>query len=390
MTSSISKKEAKRFMLYKNGLIGPYKFEGKNGVMDYITKVSPVQYDPVDVCGKSPEITLNSRVKGFKKSMISELLYKDRLLFDYYDKEMCILLMKDWKYFERTRERYRNNSKSKAELSHVIEEVRGIIEKGGAAASKDIPINDKIDWYWAKTSASRAALETLYLQGELIVSSRKNTVKSYDFAHRLVPENYYNQKEPNENDLDHIKWRVLRRIGATGLLWNKSSDAFLGIKPIGSNNRTKAINELYDEKKLEKIIINEIDEPFYMLSADMPMLEYALANPDLKPRCELIAPLDNIIWDRKLIYELFGFFYRWEIYTPQPKRKYAYYTLPVLYGTDLIGRIELVRDTKAKILVNRNFWPEDGIKITKTMENAMEKSIEKLAKMNEVSYEKQK
>ena len=389
MTSQLSKKEAKRFMLYKNGLIGPYKFVGKSGVLEYITQVSSVQYDPVDVCGKSPEITLNSRVKGFKKAMLSELLYKDRALFDYHDKEMSIILMSDWKHFDRTRERYKNRIRTTQDISAELEEVRNIIEKNGATASKDIPRGEKVDWYWAATSASRAALETLYLQGELVVSSRNNTVKSYDFAHRLVPCEYFNQPTPHEDDLEHIKWRTLRRIGAAGLLWNKSSDAFLGIRPIGSANRKKAFDELVEEKTLERVMIHEIDEPFYLLASDMFMLEYTLANPDLSPRCELIAPLDNFIWDRKLIHELFGFYYRWEIYTPAPKRKYAYYTLPVLYGTELIGRIELVRDTKAKILLNKNFWPEDGVKITKTTQKAMDKTIERLAKMNEVQYERQ-
>ena len=388
MTSTINKKEAKRFMLYKNALIGPYKYSGKSGVLEYISAVSPVQYDPVDVCGKSPEITLNSRVKGFKKTMLPELLYKERVLFDYYDKEMSILLMSDWKYFERTRERYHSRFRSKTDISALLEEVRQIIEKNGATASKDIAINEKIDWFWGATSASRAALETLYLQGELAVSSKKNAIKSYDFAHRLIPGEYYNQPEPLEDDMEHMKWRVMRRIGATGLLWNKASDSFLGINPIGIVNRKKAIDELHEQNKLEKIMIHDIAEPFYLLTDDIPMLKYSLANPDLAPRCELIAPLDNLIWDRKLIHELFGFYYRWEIYTPQPKRKYGYYTLPVLYGTDFIGRIELIRDTKAKTLVNKNFWPEDGIKITKTMERAIDKSIERLARMNEVIYER--
>ena len=389
MAASISKKEAKRFMLYKNGLIGPYKFSGKSGVLEYISQVSPIQYDPVDVCGKSPEITLNSRIKGFKKSMLYELLYKDRVLFDYYDKEMCILLMSDWKYFERTREQYKQRIRSSADISPLFDKVRQIIEEKGPTMSRDIPLNEKVDWYWAATSTSRAVLETLYLQGELIVSHKKNTMKAYDFAHKIVPPEYYNQPEPCENHMEHMKWRVQRRIGVTGLLPNRSSDAFLGIKPIGSANRKKAFDELYDQKEILQISVQDFDEPFYFLASDLPMLEYAIQNPDLTPRCELIAPLDNFIWDRKLIHELFGFFYRWEIYTPPAKRKYAYYTLPVLYGTELIGRIELIRDTKAKILAFKNFWPEDRVKITKTIEKAMDKAIVRLAEMNEVVYERQ-
>ena len=102
---TITKKQARQFILAKQGLIGPHKFIGKTGAYDYVRQAGCIQYDPVDVCGKNAELTLQARVKGFKKKMLFDLLYRDRLLIDYADKELSIWPTEDWPYFSSYRER---------------------------------------------------------------------------------------------------------------------------------------------------------------------------------------------------------------------------------------------------------------------------------------------
>ena len=88
--AELTKEHARRFLLAKQGLLGDYRFSGKEGAYAYIRQAGCIQYDPVDVCGKNAELTLQSRVKGFRKSMLFDLLYRDRLLVDYADKELSI------------------------------------------------------------------------------------------------------------------------------------------------------------------------------------------------------------------------------------------------------------------------------------------------------------
>ena len=54
----------------------------------------------------------------------------------------------------------------------------------------------------------------------------------------------------------------------------------------------------------------------------------------------LLSPFDPIVWDRKRGSELFNFDYKIEVYTPEPKRKYGYFTLPILYNNQIIGRLD--------------------------------------------------
>ena len=102
---TITREQARQFILAKQGLIGQYRFTGKDGAYEYVRQAGCIQYDPVDVCGKNAELTLQSRVKGFTKPMLQKLLYKDRKLVDYADKELSIWPSEDWPYFSSYRDR---------------------------------------------------------------------------------------------------------------------------------------------------------------------------------------------------------------------------------------------------------------------------------------------
>ena len=83
--------EAKKFILYKQGLLGEYRFSGKEGVLAFVRQAGCVQFDPIDVCGKNAELVLQSRVSGFTKKMLYDLLYEDRKLFENFDKKLAII-----------------------------------------------------------------------------------------------------------------------------------------------------------------------------------------------------------------------------------------------------------------------------------------------------------
>ena len=105
----------------------------------------------------------------------------------------------------------------------------------------------------------------------------------------------------------------------------------------------------------------------------------------MKPRLSFIAPLDPLFWDKSLIRSLWEFQYSWEIYTPADKRKYGYYTLPVLYGDRFIGRIEAVPG-KDGILRVKGLWYEPGVRQTKKLNAALERTLRQFAVFNGCSH----
>ena len=376
----------------KQGLIGSYHFIGKTGAYDYVRQAGCIQFDPVDVCGKNAELTLQSRVRGFKKSMLRELLYEDRKLVDYVDKELSIWSVEDWPYFAPFRERSRKMGETFEGLQELKEEAVAYIRENGPVCSDTLPIDGEIYWHssmhwsgnWQKKSqAARSVLEQLYTEGELIIHHKNGSRKYYDLAEKYIPVTILKADNPCNDELSLTTWRVLRRIGAVGLLWDKSSTAFLGID-MKADLRKKVLSELSAADKIKSVMVEGIKTPFYYRTEDEALMKDILnGNADLKPRMSFIAPLDPLLWDKALILALWNFKYSWEIYTPAVKRKYGYYTLPIVYGDRFVGRIEAVPDHNRGSLHVKGLWWEQGIRQTKALNSALEKTLGGFAKFND-------
>ena len=389
---TITKQQARQFILAKQGLIGSYRFTGKEGAYNYVRQAGCIQFDPVDVCGKNAELTLQSRVKSFRKSMLQELLYKDRKLIDYADKELSIWPAEDWPFFSSYRDRSRRLSETFEGLQELKEKAIAYIDENGPVCSDTLPIDGEIYWHssmhwsgnWHKKSpAARSVLEQLYTDGELIIHHKNGSRKYYDLADKYLPAAVLKADNPCRNEFEFISWRVLRRIGAVGLLWDKSSTAFLGID-MKADLRKEVLSDLSVNKKICSLMVEGIKVPFYYLSEDEDLLQEILdGRADLKPRMSFIAPLDPLLWDKALILALWDFRYSWEIYTPAAKRKYGYYTLPILYGDRFVGRIEAVPDRREGILQVKGLWWEPGIRQTKVLNSALERALRSFAKFND-------
>jgi len=382
-TIALTNEQARNFILLKQGLLGDYNFTGKQGVCDFIRQAGCVQFDPIDICGKNAELTLQSRVQGFTKQMLYQLLYEDRKLIDYFDKNLAIFCVEDWKYFSRVRDYHKNHGRSHEKVDSVSEEVKLVIRRKGYACSRDIQLNETVDWYWSAASLSRAVLETLYFRGELIIHHKEGTMKYYALPEDYLSTEVLHAEDPNKTPEDFLKWQIYRRIGSVGALWNKPSDAWLGIGGLKSESRSKCFHALLEEKKILELNVEGLNAPLYCRTEDEPVLEKALAEKHFGERIELIAPLDNFMWDRKLIRQLFGFEYTWEIYTPPEKRKYGYYVLPVLMGNRFVGRIEAIAGKKDKTLTIRNFWPEKGFKGGKGFQKKLDQRLLRFARFNQ-------
>jgi uncharacterized protein YcaQ len=373
----LTKQQARRFMLAHQGLWPPYAAQGKAGVLEFIRRVGCIQFDPLNIVGRNPELVLQARVADFRPAMLEELLYTDRSLLDGWDKNMSIYGVEDWPYFRRRRERARRHyGDSSRPAVSVLPQVRQAIEERGPLSSIDLDLDQTVDWSWAPTRLARAALESMYAWGELIVHHKVNTRKVYDFASRHIPEALLSALEPNETEEQFHDWRVLRRIGGIGLLWNKSGSAWLGTN-LKSKERQAALARLLEQGQVVEVRVEEIDLPLYMRSQDKATLDRALNSDGLSPRAAILAPLDNLLWDRRLVKTMFGFDYIWEVYKPVAERRYGYYVLPVLYGDRFVARFEPGRDKKSGALLVKNWWWEDVVNPSEKMQAELRRCFER-------------
>jgi uncharacterized protein YcaQ len=368
----ITRQQARRFILAHQGLNPPGGLKGKAGILSHIRRVGCIQFDPLNIVGHNQELVLQARIADFRPAMLQELLYKERRLLDGWDKMMSIYCTEDWPYFSR----YRQSSlqelgSSSKPIAAILPQVRKELEERGPLSSIELGFDHAVDWPWAPTRASRAALESMYFWGELIIHHKVHTRKVYDFAYKHLPKELISSPDPNRTEQEYRDWHVHRRIGGIGLLWGRSGDAWLAIPGVKSGERAASINRLLERGRLAVVDVEGISAPLYIRSEDVPGLEQALAVEESRPRASVLAPLDNLLWDRKLLSELFGFDYRWEVYKPRADRDFGYYVLPVLYGDKFIARFEPGRDKKNKALIIKNWWWEPGVKPVKAMQREL-------------------
>lgn len=350
-------KEARRLMLFHHGLLQKTPYKGKSGIMTFIRKVGCIQFDPLNIIAMNPHLVLQSRIAGYRKHLLEELLYQDRLLLDGWDKNMSIFPTEEMPYFRRYYDTaiIRHTWRDPSIVKHMPE-IRQHIQQHGPVTSKDLALDHKIDWAWAPTSAARALLDLMFFTGELIIYDKLGSRKQYDLASRHLDAALLEAEDPNPELTDYHQWGMLRRINAVGILWDKRSEALLGIRDMKTKERLQALAQLESKGKILSFTIEGLDNTFYTTPDILATLPEVMKR--YHRRVHFIAPLDSLIWDRPMIEQLFNFKYKWEVYTPKEQRVYGYYVLPVLFGDQFIGRIEPRFDKKTKTLILHNLWLE--------------------------------
>lgn len=333
-------------------------------VIDTVRALGCIQYDPLNVVGRNADLTLQSRIPGYRAEHLRSALYERRALVDGFDKVLAIYPAEDFPAFSRARRDtcawFRENETIRAALPGVIEEVR----TRGALCSDDLPLNEKVRWPWGEARLARAALETLWMEGRLGLAKREGARRYYDLIERCLPQGVPFAPDPFPQDEQFEAWLVKRRVGAVGLLWNRASDAFLTYTGhIPTDKRNAAFKRLADTGEIEFVGVEGQKSEFAIRKEDLPLAKEVLAGREPANGMRALAPLDPLLWDRKLIKALFGFHYSWEVYTPVVKRQYGYYVLPVMLGAEFVGRFEPkpYRGGKLEIL---NWWKEPGVKET--------------------------
>lgn len=375
----ITRTQARRFLLAYQGLLPPYRLHGKQGVLSYVQRVGCIQYDPLNVVGHNQDLVLQSRVDDFHPPLLDDLLYNDRLLVEEWDKNMSIYSTWDWPSFQRIRTASEQRlERQDARIRKVFPEIRKEFAARGPLSSADLTFHDIVDWSWSPTTLSRAALESMYFAGELVVHHRTRTRKTYDLATRCLPAAVLQAPDPNGTEPAYHDWRILRRINGIGLLWNRPGDAWLGMHSITSAARAASLERLLQEHRLVNVQVKDIPAPFYLDAEQEPLLDRICAGRRVPRIAAVLAPLDNLLWDRNLIRQLFGFDYTWEVYKPVRERQYGYYVLPVLYGDRFVARIEPTYDRTSGTLSISNWWWEQDIHRSDSMDTALQHGLGRL------------
>lgn len=351
MTIQVSKLQARRFLLQKQLLLPPPSLHGPHAVEQVFNHLRIIQYDPLNPCGRNPDLVLQSRILDYHPDDYKKWLYEEKKGIDCYDRELCIVPIEDFplvSYRHKQTKKHDRIGPFVKKYQQKLEALLAYIDEHGPISSADIKDATRVDSGWGDTALfGRIALESLWRVGRLVIVRRDGTRKYYDLPHKQYALNH----DPRYAKIQEE--HVLRRVQAVGLL-SKTGTAG-GWQQLGKGAElSRIVNKLIKQKKLTEVAVEGSRRTFVIKTQD----EDALRNAGdcEKHHMVFLAPLDNLVWDRQMLLELFDFDYRWEVYTPLAKRKYGYYVLPILCGDQLVGRIEPV--LKGKTLHIKGIWPE--------------------------------
>jgi uncharacterized protein YcaQ len=373
---TISKTTARKLFLACQDLYPPRTLREKQGVIQFMERVRSIQFDPINVVGRNPDLVLQSRVKNFRPQMLDDLLYHDRKLFDNWDKMASISIMEDWPYFSRRRARMKDVFDIRPEVvislaPRVLEQIK----QKGPQSSLDFKDDEKTDWAWGPTKVTRAALEGLYAMGRLGVHHRINNRRYFDLIENLLPEDVLHRPDPNQTLEEYQTWHVLHRVKAMGLAHPNAGEQWGGIQGVKSALRKQIIQKAVEEGDLLEIHLEKtLGDVFYLHQDHKPLLDLVQEKPP-PTEAALIAPLDNLLWDRKSLVRLFDFEYAWEVYKPKNQRQYGYYVLPVLYGDRFIARLNPGFNKNTGEFTVQDWWWEEDVPPDEEMIEALKRCL---------------
>ncbi len=349
---SFSLKQTRRLALQSQGLLRTDSFgKGRPGTLQAIRQLGYVQIDTISVVQRAHLHILRSRVSNFQQEMLDELLSVDRSIFEYWSHAAAYLPMEDYRFsLPRKQEMQAHASSWYQRDVKVMARVLDRIRAEGPLQSKDFapPPGHKSGPWWDWKPAKKA-LEMLFHEGKLMIATRKGFQKVYDLPERVLPSHISTTAPDTAAFARHLCERVVQAHGFA----TAAEIAYLrkGMrKPV-----EEALQQLTEEKVLVPVTIeNNPGEVYYAFPETVTQPTPRLG----KRRVWLLSPFDNSVIQRKRLTQLYDFDFQIECYVPAPKRQYGYYSLPILFGDQFVGRLDPKADRKTGTLFIRKLWLE--------------------------------
>ncbi len=323
--------QLRRAILASQGLHKPNPFgKGKRAVLAAVEKLGYIQIDTISVVHRAHHHTLWTRVPDYQEKYLDRLV-KERKLFEYWFHAASYLPMRDYRFAIPLMQRFRERKSPYYNVDQkILNHVYDRIKIDGPQKARDFQAPNKKSGGWWEWKPAKVALEKLFMQGELMIAGREGMQKIYDIKERVLPDTI-DTSAPDP--VDYAQYLVETHLRAYGVTNVKQITHLKKGKEL-SKNVEDILFEMTRNKEVQEIHL----DGFPTLYASSDLLEKTKRKAPASIR--LLSPFDNAVIHRDRAEKLFGFDYRIECYTPQPKRQYGYFCLPILFGDEFIGRVD--------------------------------------------------
>lgn len=356
----LSQEAVRGLMIAAQGLQDrPLTEATKTDVRQIIRQMHVLQLDTIHVIARSQYLVLWSRLGDYRQHWLDELL-DEGALFEYWSHAACLLPIEDYPLYRRymldgitwNEKRHRQWMVANAE---VVDRLVTHIRDNGPVRSSDFERTDGAQPGWWNWKEEKIALDLLWMVGELMVAKRHNFHRIYDLRERVVRDGDDSQVPPLEAVHEAYVLNTVKALGVTKAAW--IADYFRMYKKVAQ----AVIERLAKRRQLETVQVEGWDVPGYFHPDQRDAIAAAADGQIPLSKTTFLSPFDPLVWDRARALDLFNFDYKIEVYTPAAKRKYGYFTLPILYDNRLIGRLDPKAHRKEGIFEVKALHLEPGV-----------------------------
>ena len=356
---SISQAEARRVALAAQGLTSPRlgRPVGMRDVQAVITRLGQFQIDSVNVVTRAHYMPLYSRLGPYDTGLLERAAHQPRRrLFEYWghaasliDVDLQPLLR--FRMQAGFRDVWGRVERLAQEQPGLVQLVRDEVAARGPVSARQLELEEERDrssWGW-NWSSVKTVLEWLFYCGE-VTSARRNTQfeRVYDLPERVLPRAVLDQPTPTPTE--SVIGLVRRAAQALGVASELCLRDYFRTRPAMTR---EAVTTLVETGELVPVLVEGLE-------ARPHFVWHEAALPRRITTRALLSPFDSLIFERARLQRLFEFFYRIEIYVPEPKRMYGYYVYPFLLGDRFVARVDLKADRAHGVLRVNSAWLEPG------------------------------
>ncbi|MGK7908822.1 MAG: winged helix-turn-helix domain-containing protein [Synechococcus sp.] len=371
MKESLSIQQARKLVLLSQR-VPPTNQAGRAtaATLSAIEHLGYIQIDTISVVQRAHHHTLWNRNPRYKPSQLDRLL-ADKQVFEYWSHAVAYLPFRDYRFSLP-----RKHALASGDQNHwykrderMLKLVLRRIATEGPLMAKDFEHTGKRIGEW-KTKPAKRALEYLFMQGDLMVPYRVKFHKVYDLTERVLPAGTDTTLPDPE---EYSRFLITRYLRANGLGQSAEITYLLkDIKPLVS----ATLEDMVSTGELLQIRV--AGRLYYAMPASLELLSKPLARNKLK----ILSPFDNLVIQRKRMKALFGFDYLIECYVPGPKRRYGYFSLPILWDGKLVARMDCRTERNESLLHINHLALEPTVLKTDAMFLSLRKELESFLQFN--------
>jgi len=353
MVYKISKQQAKMIWIQCQKLNQRKPFgQGDEAVLKAVSHLGYVQIDTIHVIERCHHHILYNRIPNYRPSDLQRAQSQEKTVFEYWTHALSYIPTRDFKYFTRSMKSIQDSPGSwlKKVADQDFEKVKMLLKQQGPITIRDIKddVLVKKTHPWGSQKPSKKALQLGFYRGDFVIAERDGMLKKYDFTERHFG---WKKKPALISEVQYANYLIDRALRAQGLV-TVDSICYLETK------MKKIVASLLEKRlqfgKLHQVQIDQDYKNKFFITPEV--LDSRLQKNSLT---HILSPFDPLIIQRKRLKYFFDYEHLFEAYLPKEKRKFGYFSLPVLSKDQIIALLDLKTDRQQKKLLIQNWvWLE--------------------------------